>query len=449
MSLHFARDAPPGVQVFCWLLLVRPPLHDEVSELQALMAQLRRRWAWLAGGYLLFLAALVLPGLLRDRGATYSTVAVVLPHLLLYVAVGSAMQMWAGFRVNLGNFPELMRTNRHRWALAASGGGLAVVLLAAIAFRHSRWDDAARSWLQDTLTPGAVAVLLLLLAVGLPELVARLRGRQQDLALQLLQAQATQERLARVSAESEMRLLQAQVEPHFLYNTLANLRFLVQSGSPDALRMTDALIDYLRTSVPDMRAQHVTLGREIDHARHYLDIMQMRMAGRLRYTIDVPSSLREVSLPPLVLLTLVENAVKHGIAPHVEGGSVALRARVDGEHIVVTVEDDGAGPRGADAAAAAVQSPAGSGGTGLANVRARLALVYDREADLQLSAAVPRGTCATLRLPRTGPPARPASVEVVVVVEEKRRQPVEGPAADVPPAAPGAPTTPPAGPRPS
>jgi len=428
MSLHFARDAPPGVQVLCWLLLVRPPLHDEVPELQALMAQLRRRWAWLAGGYLLFLAALVLPGLLRDRGATYSTVAVVLPHLLLYVAVGSAMQMWAGFRVNLGNFPELMRTNRHRWALAASGGGLAVVLLAAIAFRHSRWDDAARSWLQDTLTPGAVAVLLLLLAVGLPELVARLRGRQQDLALQLLQA---------------------QVEPHFLYNTLANLRFLVQSGSPDALRMTDALIDYLRTSVPDMRAQQVTLGREVDHARHYLDIMQMRMAGRLRYTIDVPSSLREVSLPPLVLLTLVENAVKHGIAPQVEGGSVALRARVDGEHIVVTVEDDGAGPRGADAAATAVQSPAGTGGTGLANVRARLALVYDREADLQLSAAVPRGTCATLRLPRTGPPARPASVEVVVLVEEKRRQPVEGPVADVPPAAPGAPTTPPAGPRPS
>ncbi|MFN8935230.1 MAG: hypothetical protein ACK5Y0_04915, partial [Pseudomonadota bacterium] len=86
---------------------------------------------------------------------------------------------------------------------------------------------------------------------------------------------------------------------------------------------------------------------------------------------------------------------------------------------------------------------------GLANVRARLALVYDREADLQLSAAVRRGTGATLRLPRTGPPARPASVEVVVLVEEKRRQPVEGPVADVPPAAPGAPTTPPAGPRPS
>ena len=449
MSLQFDRQAPPTIQAASWLLLLRPPLSDEVPELQALLARLRQRWAWLAGGYLVFFVALVLPGLLRDRGAAYGTVAVVLPHLLLYVTLGSALQMWVGCRINLLNLPQVMRANQRRWTLAATGGVVAVVLLAAAALRGSHWDAAARSWLQDTLRPGAVAVLLLLLAVGLPELVARLRGRQQDLALQLLQAQAAQERLARVSAESEMRLLQAQVEPHFLYNTLANLRFLVQSGSPDALRMTDALIDYLRTSVPDMRAQQVTLGREVDHARHYLDIMQMRMAGRLRYTIDVPSSLREVSLPPLVLLTLVENAVKHGIAPQVEGGSVALRARVDGEHIVVTVEDDGAGPRGADAAATAVQSPAGTGGTGLANVRARLALVYDREADLQLSAAVPRGTCATLRLPRTGPPARPASVEVVVLVEEKRRQPVEGPVADVPPAAPGAPTTPPAGPRPS
>ena len=445
MSLQFARRAPVGIQVFCWMLLVRPPLQDEVPELQALMAQLRRRWAWLAAGYLVFVGALVLPGLLRDRGAAYSTVAVVLPHLLLYFAVGSAVQTWVGFRLNLGSFPEMMRANRRRWALAASGGALAVTLVAVSALRNTRWDDAARSWLHDTLTPGAVAVVLLVLAVGLPELVARLRGRQQDLALQLLQAQAAQERLARVTAESEMRLLQAQVEPHFLYNTLANLRFLVQSGSPDALRMTDALIDYLRTSVPDMRAQQVALGREVDHAQHYLDIMQMRMAGRLRYTIDVPPPLREVALPPLVLLTLVENAVKHGIAPQVEGGSVVLRARAEGDRVVVTVEDDGAGLQGAVAAEAVAGSPAGSRGTGLANVRARLALVYDEEAELQLVAAAPRGTCATLRLPRSGPVARPASLEVVVLVEEKRRDGAAAPAAPgalAPPAAPALPALP-------
>jgi signal transduction histidine kinase len=425
MSLQFDRQAPPTIQAASWLLLLRPPLSEEVPELQALLAWLRQRWAWLVSGYLVFFAALVLPGLLRDRGSDYSTVAVVLPHLVLFIAVNSAMEMWVGFRVNLANLQQVLRVNRGRRALAPMVGVIVMLVLASAALADSRWDAAARAWLQDTMAPSVAALLLLALLVGLPELVARLRVRQHDLSLQLLQAQATQERLARVTAESEMRLLQAQVEPHFLYNTLANLRFLVQSGSPDALRMTDALIDYLRTSVPDMRAQQVPLGREVDHARHFLDIMQMRMAGRLRYTIDVPPPLREVALPPLVLLTLVENAVKHGVAPQVEGGSVSLRARAEGSRVVVAVEDDGAG---LPDAAAAVESPAGSGGTGLANVRARLALVYDEEADLQLTAAVPRGTCATLRLPLTGPLARPASLEVVVVVEEKRRDGTAAPA---------------------
>ncbi|MFN9744402.1 MAG: sensor histidine kinase [Betaproteobacteria bacterium] len=430
MSLEYDRQAPPTIRAASWLLLLRPPLRDEVLELQALLVQLRHRWAWLAGGYVVFFAALVLPGLLRDREPAYGIVAVVLPHLLLYVAVTSVLEMWVGFRVNLANLPEVMRANQRRWSLAITGGVMALLLLAGAALVGSRWDAPARLWLQDTFTPGLVAVLLLVLLVGLPQVVAMLRRRQQDLSLQLLQAQATQERLARVTAESEMRLLQAQVEPHFLYNTLANLRFLVQSGSPDALRMTDALIDYLRTSVPDMRAPQVALGREVDHARHYLDIMQMRMAGRLRYTIDVPLSLREVAVPPLVLLTLVENAVKHGIAPQIEGGSVSLRAWPEGDCIVLTVEDDGAGLPGTATAPAAVESPAGSGGTGLANVRARLALVYDEQADLQLTAAVPRGTCATLRLPRSGPVARPAKLEVVVVVEKSK----DAPAAPSPPA---------------
>ncbi len=411
------------------MLLLRPPLRDEVPELQALLAQLRQRWAWLAGGYLVFFAALVLPGLLRDREPAYGIVAVVLPHLLLYIAVNSVLQTWVGFRVSILNLPGVMRANQRRWALAITGGVMALLLLAGAALVGSRWDAAARLWLQDTFTPGLVAVLLLVLLVGLPQVVALLRGRQQALSLQLLQAQATQELLARVTAESEMRLLQAQVEPHFLYNTLANLRFLVQSGSPDALRMTDALIDYLRTSGPDMRAQQVALGREVDHARHYLDIMQMRMAGRLRYTIDVPPPLREVEIPPLVLLTLVENAVKHGLAPRVEGGSVALRAWAEGDRVVVTVEDDGTGLPGAAVTPAAAAAAAGSGGTGLANVRARLALVYYEEADLQLTAAVPQGTCATLRLPRSGPAARPASPKVVVVVEQKPKDASAAPAA--------------------
>jgi signal transduction histidine kinase len=429
MSLSFARNAPMSVQIFCWAFLVRPPLQDEVPEVQALLASLRKRWRWLAGIYLVFLAVLVLPGVLRERGADYTIAAVTLPHLLLLLMLSLSLTMWAGFRINLGNVGKVYLQNRRRWSAAIS-----IAVLFAMGFFaglfggdvHDRVRVATRAWLDDTLTPAAVGFLLIVMVLALPELVARMRQQQHALSLRLAEAQTAQERLARVTAESELRLLQAQVEPHFLYNTLANLRFLVQTGSPDALRMTDALIEYLQTSVPDMRAQQVTLGREADHARHYLDIMQMRMAGRLHYTIDVPAELRDVALPPLVLLTLVENAVKHGIAPLVEGGRISLGAHAEGERVVITVDDDGAGLQ----TGVAPSTPAGHGGTGLSNISARLALVYGGSAELQLTAAEPRGTRAVLRLPRLAPQASTANVEVEVLVLTEDKDTAAGPPAD-------------------
>jgi sensor histidine kinase YesM len=258
-----------------------------------------------------------------------------------------------------------------------------------------------------------------LMVIGVPELVAQLRLKERTLARQLLEAEATRERMARFTAASELRLLQAQVEPHFLYNTLANLRYLVQSGSTDALKMTDALIEYLRTSVPDMRSQQVTLGREVDHAHHYLQIMTIRMGGRLRHTIEVDEALRAVPLPPLVVLTLVENAIKHGIAPRVQGGTVALRARRAGEFAQVDIEDDGMG-LGAGFGASSGEGAAGrahppSSGTGLANIRKRLGIVYGDAASLELLPlnSDGSGTRARLRVPLTmaqDPTSRPQVV---------------------------------------
>lgn len=429
MSLSYARGAPVSVQVFSWVFLIRPPLQDEVPEIQALLATLRRRWGRLAVSYLVFITVLVVPGVLRDRDPTYTAAAIVLPHLLLYVVVSASLNIWAGFRINLGNMGKVWTANaRRRKESVATVGILFSVGLVVGPFSGAfgdRFRSAVHQWLDDTLTRTVIGFLLVVLLLGLPELLARLRLQQHTMSLQLAEAQTAQERLARVTAESELRLLQAQVEPHFLYNTLANLRFLVQAGSSDALRMTDALIDYLRTSVPDMRAQQVTLGREVDHARHYLDIMQMRMAGRLHYTIDVPAELRDVALPPLVLLTLVENAVKHGIAPLVEGGRIALGARADGERVVITVDDDGTGLQ----TGAAPPTPAGHGGTGLSNITARLALMYGDSADLQLVAAKPRGTRAVLRLPLLAPQVNTASVEVEVLVLSDHKDKATVPAA--------------------
>lgn len=445
MSLSFARGAPVSVQVFSWVFLVRPPLQDEVPEIQALLATARRRWGWIALIYLVFVAVLVVPGLMRERAPGYATAAVVLPHLLLYVVASLGISTWAGFRINMKTAVDVRtwasfridittavgagQGHRRRWGFVLMApsitAGFAAGLLVAFWAPDSECNAVCR-WLEDTITPLSAGLFVALLLLGMSELVAQMRQQQHVMSLQLAEAQTAQERLARVTAESELRLLQAQVEPHFLYNTLANLRFLVQTGSNDALRMTDALIDYLRTSVPDMRAQQVTLGREIEHARHYLDIMQMRMGGRLDYAIQVPVELRDVALPPLVLLTLVENAVKHGIAPLVEGGRITLSVRADGDMVIVSVADDGAGLQ----ADAATPAPAGHGGTGLSNIRARLALVYGGSAELQVTAAEPRGTRAVLRLPRLAPQANTAHVEVEVLMLNEEKDTAAGPAAD-------------------
>ena len=210
----------------------------------------------------------------------------------------------------------------------------------------------------------------------------------------------------------------AQVQPHFLYNTLANLRYLIQKNSPDALRMTDALIEYLRTSVPDMRAQRVTLGRETDHARHYLEIMQMRMGGRLVYTVDMPEALRSIEVPPLILLTLVENAVKHGIAPRIEGGEVVVSAREDGRFVALDVADTGAGLPDAAGAGELTQDTL-STGIGLDNLRGRLPLAYGEPVSVELVPNLPRGARVQLRLPREMPkaetPAPEAQVRVITL----------------------------------
>jgi LytS/YehU family sensor histidine kinase len=299
----------------------------------------------------------------------------------------------------------------------AAGFALGAVV-AVLGFEGQVLDhikQAFVAWNRDTFTNGVLLVMFALMVIGVPELVAQLRLKERTLARQLLEAEATRERMARFTAASELRLLQAQVEPHFLYNTLANLRYLVQSGSTDALKMTDALIEYLRTSVPDMRSQQVTLGREVDHAHHYLQIMTIRMGGRLRHTIEVDEALRAVPLPPLVVLTLVENAIKHGIAPRLQGGTVALRARRSGEFAQVDIEDDGAGFGANSGQGAAGRNDLPSAGTGLANIRKRLGIAYGDAASLELLPlnSDGSGTRARLRVPLTmaqDPTSRPQVV---------------------------------------
>lgn len=384
-------------RLFAYLLLLRRPVAVEQDDIDESLTWMRRNAIWLVAAYLLTLIFAVGPAFTRDYDLPYRVIALVGTHVLLWSIGSTFANCWVGFR-------EPARPRRSGWALVSDWpmrrlvSTVAAALLGFALLSNLDWNHAIRRWAVDIGSGLLLPAFLMLLLIGIPDLVSKLRRRERAVVTRALAAEASSERLARQTAESELRLLQAQVEPHFLYNTLANLRYLVQKNSTDALRMTDALIEYLRTSVPDMRAQRVALGREVDHARHYLEIMQLRMGGRLAFVVDVPEELRPVEVPPLTLLTLVENAVKHGIAPRVEGGSVLLRARDGGDCVEIEVSDTGRGLAGATEG----RDPA-STGVGLDNLRGRLQLAYAEPVLVDIAANVPRRTRVTMRMPRQLP----------------------------------------------
>jgi LytS/YehU family sensor histidine kinase len=183
----------------------------------------------------------------------------------------------------------------------------------------------------DTYTRAAAVIFLVgFFLAALLFGISRMRLREAARRAAHLKAEAERERVARQSMQAELKLLQAQVEPHFLFNTLSNVRYLVQSGSPDALAMLDHLIRYLRNAVPEIRSESSTLGREAELARAYLEIMKLRMGGALDFAIEVPRELEARPFPPLMLITLVENAIKHGVAPKGRGQVMVRAAEVAG-----------------------------------------------------------------------------------------------------------------------
>ncbi len=199
-----------------------------------------------------------------------------------------------------------------------------------------------------------------------------------------------EEQLKRQAQEAQLRLLQAQIEPHFLFNTLANVHSLMDHDVARARQMLASFTDYLRASLGSMRSESSTVAQELELAQSYLQLLQGRMVDRLRFEIraDVPA--RRHPLPPLLLQPLVENAVMHGLEPSIDGGTVWVRAQMDGATLRLEVQDDG---RGLDAP----PRPGTRRGHGLAlnNIRERLQARYGPEAQLELLPA-PGGRPGTL-----------------------------------------------------
>jgi signal transduction histidine kinase len=203
----------------------------------------------------------------------------------------------------------------------------------------------------------------------------------------------TRERLARSerdAAEARLKLLQAQIEPHFLFNTLANLQALIGSEPKRAQEMLGHLDGYLRATLASTRNDKCTLAEEFALLRGYLEILAIRMGPRLAYSLDLPPALATARLPPMLLQPLVENAIKHGLEPKVDGGKLRVAASTEGKQLVLVVEDSGIGFGAA---------PTSGTGVGLLQVKERLAAIYGAAATAEIAEAAGGGVRLTLRLP--------------------------------------------------
>jgi signal transduction histidine kinase len=268
---------------------------------------------------------------------------------------------------------------RFGWAAAWS----ALLLASAVGTFAMRIPYHA--WMRLNGLPGlpelqvlACAFIVSVLALGLPLWQAQVRAHAQQLA-----------GLRHAVLAAELKALQAQVEPHFLYNTLANTRYLARQDPERAAQMLEHLIAYLHSALPDMRSQDSTLGREFDLAGHYLALMAIRYGARLHYRLDCPDELAAMPMPPLLLMTLVENAVKHGVERKPGAVSVTLDAQRAGAAVTVTVGDDGAG----------IADTVLGSGVGLRNLRQRLAALYGEKAAFDLRRTSGGVTEAVLTVP--------------------------------------------------
>ena len=215
------------------------------------------------------------------------------------------------------------------------------------------------------------------------------------------QASAQQTSTEKELAVAKLSLLHAQVEPHFLYNTLASAQILTRTDPARADEMLGNLISYLRHSLPRAENSLSTLGDELERSRAYLEILRVRMGDRLQLQIEVADVLKSIAFPAMMLQTLVENAIKHGLEPKYGGGTIWILARVEGAELKVTVADDGLG----------FNAQSSGTGIGLKNVRERLRLAYGATASFAIVANFPNGVAATITIPMPAPASAPAPNE--------------------------------------
>lgn len=323
----------------------------------------------------------------------------------LLTLTGLTLQACMGDIVNLAGAIPTMRTalasaTHHAWDMllaplfivigvnvAPSGGVRRLGWLLLVALLCAIWRQIAKdpllhdpSWVAGMLATTLEASLVVAVCAyhshvrGTSERLLRVRIEQTTLDAELQRAQ--------------LQLLRTQIEPHFLFNTLSAVRSLARTDRAATVEMLDNLIRYFDAALPRLRQDKVSLAEEMRLVEAYLSIYRVRMGTRLTYEIDLPATLADTAVPTMMLLTLVENALKHGVGPVVEGGLIRVSATRRGGTLLLKVADSGRG----------LEVRHGHG-TGLANVRQRLLMLYGDAAILALGQAEPRGVVASLSIP--------------------------------------------------
>jgi signal transduction histidine kinase len=265
---------------------------------------------------------------------------------------------------------------------------LLVVLAASLAAQCVlTWAHYPPGYYPDPIQLTGDALRYAILA-SLITLVYAVQKRNAHCAKRLQQFEIDRISLDRRMLEAELQVMEAQIEPHFLFNTLATVKRLYRTEPRSGERMLESLKRYLETALPQIRGAGTTLGKEFELVRAYLEVLQIRMGKRLAFGVSLPVELAEVEFPSMMLITLVENSIKHGLNASPDGGSIELEARVVDDELRVCVSDTGVG----------FQASSGCG-IGLSNIRSRLAALYGPAATLQLESNEPTGVIAAIAVP--------------------------------------------------